>query len=123
MTTLALNKALLPFLNTLEKASVLESDVTATSVAKPLSLGRTVSAVVLNRLAEDRLLAVIEGQAYNFRLPVSVHIGQAMQLEVIAEQPQLMFRLLSTLPTESANVVNTKLTETVVSLRSAIAAL
>jgi hypothetical protein len=76
------------------------------AVDRALLAGKMVSAVIVERLSADRVLATISGQSYNLRLPVSVEVGQTLQLEVVDSQPQLLFRLLPSQQSGDAKNVN-----------------
>jgi hypothetical protein len=76
------------------------------AVDRALLAGKMVSAVIVERLSADRVLATISGQSYNLRLPVSAEVGQTLQLEVVDSQPQLLFRLLPSQQSGDAKNVN-----------------
>jgi hypothetical protein len=93
------------------------------AVDRTLLAGKMVSAVIVDRLSADRVLATINGQSYNLRLPVSVEVGQTLQLEVVDNQPQLLFRLLPAQQGTSADAKNVDLSVTAKWLQSADATL
>jgi hypothetical protein len=90
----ALSRVLASLPSLVEATYAQEVGVTAATV-KALLPGQVVNAIIGERLGTDRVLAAINGQSYNLRLPVAAEAGQTLQLEVVDNQPHLLFRLLS----------------------------
>jgi len=86
------------------------------SSEKALFTGQILNAVIAERLGPDHLVAIISGQAYNLRLPVSAVSGEAFQLEVVATEPKLLFRLLN--PNVQADIQHVTVSDTARWIRS-----